>query len=52
MSKEELIQELPDINSNFVDDINPKLTDFSEKFNEFTSKYDSVHDSHQNINLF
>ena len=38
MSKEEFIQELTDINSSFVSDINVKLTDLSERFNEFTSK--------------
>ena len=43
MSKEELIQELTDINSSFVNDINTKLTDLSEKFNNFTSKYDKVY---------
>ena len=43
MSKEELIQELTDINSSFVNDINAKLTDLSERFNEFTSKYDKVY---------
>ena len=32
MSKEELIQELSDISSSFVNDINAKLTDLSEKF--------------------
>ena len=37
MNKEELIQELTDINSSFVNDIKAKLTDLSEKFNEFTS---------------
>ena len=42
MSKEELIQELTDINSNFVSNINAKLTHLSEKFNKFTSKYDKV----------
>ena len=42
MSKEELIQELTDINSSFVNNINAKLTDLSERFNEFTSKYDKV----------
>ena len=40
MNKEELIQELPNINSSFVNDINAKLTDLSDRFNEFTSKYD------------
>ena len=38
MSKEELIQELTDINSSFVSDINSKLADLSERFHEFTSK--------------
>ena len=33
MSKEELIQELININSNFVNDINAKLTDLSDRFN-------------------
>ena len=43
MTKKELIQELTDINSSFVNDINAKLTGLSEKFNEFTSKYDKVY---------
>ena len=43
MSKKELIQELTNINSNFVNDINAKLTDLSDRFNEFTSKYDKVY---------
>ena len=43
MSKEELIQELNNINSSFVNDINAKLTDLSDRFNEFTSKYDKVY---------
>ena len=43
MSKEELIQELTNINSSFVKDINAKLTDSSDRFNEFTSKYDKVY---------
>ena len=43
MSKEELIQELTDINTSFVNDINAKLTDLSERFNKFTSKYDKVY---------
>ena len=38
MSKEELIQELTDINSSFVNDINMKLSNLEEKFNEFVSK--------------
>ena len=32
MSNEELIQELTDINSSFVNDINAKLTGLSERF--------------------
>ena len=43
MSKKELIQKLTNINSNFVNDINAKLTDLSDRFNEFTSKYDKVY---------
>ena len=43
MSKEELIQELTNINSSFVNDINAKLTDLSDRFNEFTSKYDKAY---------
>ena len=43
MSKEELIQELSDINSSLVNDINAKLTGLSENFNELTSKYDNVY---------
>ena len=42
MSKEELIQELTNINSSFVNDINAKLSNLSNRFNEFTSKYDKV----------
>ena len=42
MSKEELIQELTNINSSFVNDINSKLTDLSDRFNEFTFQYDSL----------
>ena len=43
MSKEELIQELTIINSSFVNDINVKLTDLSDRFNELSSKYDKVY---------
>ena len=43
MSKEELIQELTNINSSFVNDINAKLTDLCDRFNEFTSKYDKIY---------
>ena len=52
MSKEELIQELADINSSFVNDINAKLTDLSGKFNEFTSKYDNVYSELQQCKSF
>ena len=52
MSKEELIQELSDINSSFVNDINAKLTGLSEKFNEFTSKYDKVYSELQKCKSF
>ena len=43
MSKEELIQELTNINSSFFNDINAKLTDLSDRFNKFMSKYDKVY---------
>ena len=43
MSKEELIQELTNINSSFVNDINAKLTDLPDRLNEFTTKYDRVY---------
>ena len=36
INNEELIQELDDINSRFVNNINAKLTELSEKFDEFT----------------
>ena len=52
MSKEELIQELSDINSSFVNDINAKLTGLLEKFNEFTSKYDKVYSELQQCKSF
>ena len=52
ISKAELIQELTDIDSSFVDDINAKLTDLSEKFNEFTSQYDIVYSELQQCNIF
>ena len=42
MGKEELIQELTDINSSFVNDINTKLSNLEETFNEFMSKYDKI----------
>ena len=43
MREEKLTQELNDINSSFVNDVNAKLTDLCERFNEFTSKYDKVY---------
>ena len=42
MSKEKLIEELTNIDSSFVNDINAELSDLSDRFNEFTSKYDIV----------
>ena len=35
ISKEEIIQELTDINSSFVNDINAKLSNLEEMFNDF-----------------
>ena len=52
ISREELIQELSDINSSFVNDINAKLTGLSKKFNEFTSKYDNVYSELQQCESF
>ena len=43
MSKEELIQELININLSFANDLNAKLTNLCDRFNEFTSKYDKVY---------
>ena len=43
ISKEELIQELTDVNSSFVNDYNMKLSNLSENYNGFSSKYDKVH---------
>ena len=43
MRKEKLTQELNDINSSFVNDVNAKLSDLCKRFNEFTSKYDKVY---------
>ena len=43
MSKEELIQELTNIHSSFFNDINAKLTDLSDRFNKFLSKYNKVY---------
>ena len=52
MSKEELIQELTDINSSFVNDINTKLSNLEEKFNDFLSKYDKVNSELQQCKKF
>ena len=52
MSKEELMQELTNINSSFVNDINAKLTDLSDRFNEFTSKYNKVYSELQQCKSF
>ena len=52
MSKEELIQEINNINSSFVNDINAKLTDLSDRFNEFTSKYDKVYSELQHCKSY
>ena len=52
MSKEELTQELTDINSSFANDINAKLTDLSERFNKFISKYDKVYSELQQCKSF
>ena len=41
-NKEELIQELTDIDSSFFSDINRKLSNLEEKFNDFLSKYGKV----------
>ena len=37
MSKEKFIQEFTDINSSFANDINTKLSNLEEKFNDFLS---------------
>ena len=52
MSKKDLIQELTDINSSFVNHINAKVTYLSERFNEFTSKYDKVYSELQQCKSF
>ena len=52
MSKEELIQGLTDINSSFVNDINTKLSNLEEKFNDFLSKYDNVNSELQQCKKF
>ena len=52
MSKEELIQELTDIKSSFVNDINTKLSNLGEKFNDFLLKYDNVNSELQQSKKF
>ena len=52
MSKEELIQELTDINTSFINDINAKLSNLDEKFNDFLSKYDNVNSELQQCKKF
>ena len=52
MIKEELIQELTDLNSSFVNDINAKLTEFLERFSELTLKYDQVYSEMQHCKSF
>ena len=52
MSNEEIIQELIDINSSFINDINAKIAGLSENFNEFTSKYDKVYSELQHCKSF
>ena len=52
VSKEELIQEHTDSNSSFVNDINMKLSNLEEKFNNFLSKYDNVNSELQQCKKF
>ena len=52
MSKEELIQEPKDITSSFVNDINTKLSNLEQKFNDFLSKYDNVNSELQQCKKF
>ena len=52
MSKEKLIQEITDINSSFINDINTKLRNLEEKFNDFLSKYDIVNSKLQQCKNF
>ena len=52
MSKEELIQELTDIKASFVHDINTKLSNLEEKFNDFSSKFDKVNSELQQCKKF
>ena len=52
MTKEEFFQELTDINPCFVNDINTKLSNLEEKFNDFLSKYDNVNSELQQCKKF
>ena len=52
MIKKELIQELTDINSSFVNDVNKKLSNLSENLNEFSSKYEKFHSELQQYKNF
>ena len=52
MSKENPVQELTDINSSFVNDINTKLSNLEEKFHDFLSKYDKVNSELQQCKKF
>ena len=52
VSKDELIQEHTDSNSSFVNDINMKLSNLEEKFNNFLSKYDNVNSELQQCKKF
>ena len=52
MSKEELIQELADINSRFVTDINTKLSSPSEKCNESSIEHYMFHSELQQCKKF
>ena len=51
MSKGELVQELTDINSSFINDINTKLSNLEETFNDFLSKYDKSCSSVKDLTL-
>ena len=52
MSKEELIQQLTNINSSFVNNANANLSDLSDRFNEFMSKFDKVHSELQQCEIY
>ena len=52
MSKEELIQELTDIIPSFANDINTKLSNLEEKFNDFLLKYGNLNSELQQCKKF